>query len=117
MNNEELTKALTQHYWGPNVVYIKVGDKYYKPTECKFLNEDCAIVIETEPTNLKKTEKQSGITVRITARELFDRGIWMEACELTGLNDWAISEGRMDYSDIVELTEVQAKQLGIFNQN
>jgi hypothetical protein len=57
----------------------------------------------------------SGAQVKVTARELLDRGAWMRACEMTGLSEWAVNEGRMDASDTVTLTLAQAVELGLLN--
>ena len=55
----------------------------------------------------------SGAQVKVTARELLDRGAWIRACEMTGLNEWAVNEGRMDDSETVTLTLAQAVELGL----
>ncbi len=51
--------------------------------------------------------------VLITGRELLDRGIWDRACDLLGLNVWAINEGQMSSAEELTLTEGQAQELGI----
>lgn len=51
--------------------------------------------------------------VKVTARELIDKGLWDDVCELTGLSVWCVNEGLMDSSEEVELTEAQAKQVGL----
>ncbi|RDJ35155.1 MAG: hypothetical protein DWQ19_09995 [Crenarchaeota archaeon] len=51
--------------------------------------------------------------ITITARELFDRGLWMDYCNLTGTNDWAIAEGLMSDDEELSLTHKQAKKLGL----
>ena len=53
------------------------------------------------------------VKVAITARELMDRYLWDRACDLLGISPWAVSEGQMDSSDTVELTQEQARELGI----
>lgn len=51
--------------------------------------------------------------ITVTARELLDKGIWDEVCELKGLNIWAINEGLMDSSEEISFNEVEAKKLGL----
>ena len=55
-------------------------------------------------------------TISVTARELMDRGLWKRACDMTGLNPWAVNEGLMDSSDTVTLTVEQARDLGLLGQ-
>lgn len=55
--------------------------------------------------------------ISITAGEAMDKGIWMEICELTGLNDWAINEGLMHRDDTIDLNEEQAKKLGLIKND
>lgn len=52
------------------------------------------------------------IIVTTTPRELMDKGCWIEACTLTGINEWAVKEGLMDSSDEITLTQEQAEKLG-----
>jgi len=49
----------------------------------------------------------------VTAQELLDKGLWGDACELLGLNEWAVNEGLMDSDEELTLTEEQAKTLGL----
>jgi hypothetical protein len=53
------------------------------------------------------------VKVIVTPRELFDRHIWTEACDLLGINSWAVNEGQMDSGEAITLTEDQAAQLRI----
>lgn len=41
----------------------------------------------------------------VTVREIFDKGLWSDFCELTGVNPYALNEGLMMDSDEVELPE------------
>ena len=59
------------------------------------------------------TEQAGGIQVTVTARELLDRYVWDQACDMLGLNRWAMNEGLMDSSDRVTLTLDQARTLGL----
>jgi len=54
--------------------------------------------------------------ITITARELLDKHLWVEACQLTGTNEWAVNEGRMSADDTIELTEEQARKLGLLKK-
>ena len=47
----------------------------------------------------------------ISAIELVDRGKWLKACDLLGINIWAVKEGLMGGDDTLTLTEKQAKEL------
>ena len=49
----------------------------------------------------------------ITARELLDREIWIDFCEMMGVNEWAVNEGCIDVYDAFYLNEEQAQQLGL----
>lgn len=51
--------------------------------------------------------------IKITVRELSDRSLWLDYCEVAGTNEWALNEGLMSYDEEVELTEEQARRLGI----
>jgi hypothetical protein len=53
--------------------------------------------------------------VTVTARYLLDHDLWIRACEMTGLNEWAVNEGRMDASDTVTLTIAQAAEIGLLD--
>jgi hypothetical protein len=53
--------------------------------------------------------------VTVTARYLLDHGLWVRACEMTGLNEWAVNEGRMDAGETVTLTLAQAAELGLLD--
>ena len=47
----------------------------------------------------------------VTVRDLFDKGVWMEYCDITGTSEWAVKEGRMNSDDEIELTDEQARKL------
>ncbi len=49
----------------------------------------------------------------ITSNDLMDKGIWEEACELLGINVWAVNEGLMDSDEELYLTEDRANKLGL----
>ena len=51
--------------------------------------------------------------VLTTPRELFDKGVWMEACEMLGINEWAVNEGLMSQTEGLELSHEQAAELGL----
>jgi len=54
--------------------------------------------------------------VTVTARELLDRGLWIEFCEKRGINSWAINEGQMLDSEEFELTPTEAIELGLLKR-
>lgn len=49
----------------------------------------------------------------ITPRELMDKGIWMDYCEATGTNEWAVNEGLMESDEELTLTQEQAEKIGL----
>jgi hypothetical protein len=49
--------------------------------------------------------------VIMTAREIMDKGLWMEFCELRGINEWAVNEGLMDSDEEFVLNEREIKKL------
>jgi hypothetical protein len=54
--------------------------------------------------------------ISITAEELIDKMLWEEVCEMKGINVWAVNEGLMATDEIIELTEEQAKKLGLIKE-
>ena len=53
------------------------------------------------------------MTIKITVRELFDKGLWLAYCKVTGTNEWAVNECLLQDNDEVELTSEQAKDMGL----
>lgn len=53
----------------------------------------------------------------VTAREILDRWLWDEFCEMRGYNPWAINEGLMPEDEEFYLTEEEAKRLGILKND
>ena len=51
-------------------------------------------------------------TISVTCEEIADKGVWMEFCKLTGISEWAISEGQIPEGEEFLLTENQARELG-----
>jgi hypothetical protein len=49
----------------------------------------------------------------VTANDLIDKGVWDEACDILGLNIWAVNERLMDSNEEIILTEDQAAKLGL----
>ena len=41
----------------------------------------------------------------------------MEAFDMLGINEWALNEGQIDYSEELEFTQEQAEQLGLFKKD
>ena len=53
------------------------------------------------------------MNISVTVREICDKGKWMDLCDITGINEWALSEGRIDYDERITLTDEQACKLGL----
>lgn len=53
--------------------------------------------------------------ITLTAREILDKGIWDEFCEMRGINPWAMNEGQMDSSEEFTFTEKESKKLGLIS--
>jgi hypothetical protein len=51
--------------------------------------------------------------VVITARELMNCHMWERACELAGINPWAVNEGLMDSDEELTLPGDVADKLGL----
>lgn len=51
----------------------------------------------------------------ITAREALDKGVWLEICNLKGFSEWAINEGQMEPEEEIELSEEEARKLGLLS--
>lgn len=54
--------------------------------------------------------------VSLTAQEIWDRGIWAEFCDLSGINPWARNEGLIADDAVFTLTEEQAMDLGLIRR-
>ena len=54
--------------------------------------------------------------ITLTVDELMDKDLWIEACELLGINEWAVNEGLMDSDEELTFTEEQAHKLGILQE-
>ena len=54
--------------------------------------------------------------VRITVREVMDKYLWDEVCEMKGLNEWCVNEGLMGSDEELEFTEEEAKELGLLKK-
>ncbi len=52
--------------------------------------------------------------ITITAQELLDKDVWLEACNLLELNEWGVNEGVIKPEDEFTLTEHQARELDLF---
>lgn len=52
-----------------------------------------------------------GPKITITARQALDRGWWLDVCRMTGIDEWAVNEGRMSDGSTIELTESQYRSL------
>jgi len=49
----------------------------------------------------------------LSASELMDRGLWLEFCELRGINEWAVNEGMVDSDEEFVFSEDEAATLGL----
>ena len=65
---------------------------------------------------LRNYEGRKQMEILITARELLDKGLWIKACNVLGINEWAINEGLMNSFDTITITAEQAKEIGLVNK-
>lgn len=57
------------------------------------------------------------MTIKITLGELLEKYDWEKSCKILGINEWCLNEGLANSDDEVEITEEQAKKIGInFNK-
>lgn len=56
------------------------------------------------------------IKVDITASELIERGLWLRACELFGINEWAVNEGLMSSDKVFTIDEDVAVKWGLLTE-
>lgn len=56
---------------------------------------------------------EAAVKVQIQIRELFDRGLWLEASQLLCISEWALNEGQVDPDEWLDLTEQDAVALGL----
>lgn len=54
--------------------------------------------------------------ILITVEEAINKGIWTGICEIKGINEWAIKPGSIDIHEKIELTEEEARGLGLINK-
>ena len=54
--------------------------------------------------------------MKVTLQELMDNYDWDKACEVLGLNPWCINEGLATGDDEEEITEKQAREIGILSK-
>lgn len=40
--------------------------------------------------------------IKMTVKQIMELGLWDDVCEYKGINPYAINEGLMEYSDIIE---------------
>ena len=59
----------------------------------------------------RKSKRGLIMEIKITANELICRGVWLEACEILGFNDWTVNEGHFDGDKSITFTEEQARTL------
>ena len=51
--------------------------------------------------------------ITITVKEICDKHLWEEACDILGINEWSLNEGQIDYDEILTVSEEQARKLGL----
>ena len=51
--------------------------------------------------------------VVLTLQELMDRYDWGHACDVLGIDPWCINEGTATGDERVQITEEQARKIGI----
>jgi hypothetical protein len=49
--------------------------------------------------------------MQVTIEEIFNLSLWDRYCRITGTNEWAVNEGRLDRKDTVELPDELAREL------
>jgi hypothetical protein len=52
------------------------------------------------------------MNISISLRELLDKGLWDNFCELKGWNVWCIKEGLASSDEVIILTIDEYKQIG-----
>ncbi len=55
--------------------------------------------------------------IAITAGEALDKGFWDRICDIKGINVWAIHEGLMDRTELLSLSEKEARTIGLIPSN
>lgn len=55
--------------------------------------------------------------IKLTIEEIFERGLWMDLCELRGINEWARAEGQVPDGEEFEFTQEEAIKLGVLNES
>lgn len=53
------------------------------------------------------------IALCVSAKLIWDRGLWMPFCDVTGTNEWARNEGQVSDDQLFALTEGQAVAIGL----
>ena len=98
-------RRLDDPYW-PNPFFLSVGERMSPENAAAYAQE-----VAESMGDVGRYEDQ--IKVRVPAKALLDKGLWLAACDELGINEWAINEGRMDSSEELVLTQRQAKKIGL----
>jgi hypothetical protein len=53
------------------------------------------------------------MTITMTIREIFGRSIWLQVCEMKGINRFAVVEGQANMDKEITFTESEAVELGL----
>lgn len=102
----EAANEILNYVYGQNEIY---------EDPCSEIKARVCEIIETKLGLVLKIEKEVLVDLAVitSPRILMDKGVWMEACDLLGLNSWAVNEGFMDSHEKILLTNSQAKKLGL----
>lgn len=60
--------------------------------------------------NRTSKEKKPPIVTDVSARLLFDKGVWIEYCDESGVNSWCVNEGHADMDTRFGVTEEQIRK-------
>ena len=65
------------------------------------------------PKDCRDRDCRERINMKLTLRELLHNYDWDKACEVLGLNPWCINEGLASGDEEQEITDEQAREIGI----
>ena len=97
---------LDDPYW-PNPLFL------FAPDEAGALDDPEVYAKEVAESMGDSGDWEDRIKIRVAAGTLLNKGLWTEACQEVGLNEWIINEGQMDRDEEVTLTQRQAKKIGL----
>ena len=53
------------------------------------------------------------LSYRVSVDTIISQGIWVNLCELKGMNPYAVSEGLIDKEKVLILTQEEAEKIGL----